>query len=334
VRKRKTWIVAILATLAVALLAFGVASFILKSSPIVFQKAKGLGRGHVLLGYAGAKNPLIGKGDAFPFLLTVEYDPNQIAGIDSDALDKAVDLRPFEIRDYRETEYAVDARTRVYQREYELQFIDGKVDQSCQLPTIVVRYRLNNSNAFAEKAVVPDPIFVAARLPADISNLELRPISDKVADPSRDRLLWVLWALGGLLAIGGAIDITLRTIPRWKEKVKQGKRLEEREVLIQAHRALHRHVAMNVEPRVLLRQVDCILRLVLAKKLRTGWLEEPDLKDVSVEIKPVLADLLENCQRAYSPNGVGPADVDQTVKQLEQVLQFYFGTGEVEAWRN
>jgi hypothetical protein len=336
VKKKQIWILVVLATMVVvALLAFAAHSFVLQASPIVMAgKAKGLGKDQIILAQAGTSALGIGKGDVFPFLLEVQYDTTQVAGIDRASLDTSVNLQPFEIRDYKETEFDVDAHTRVYRREYELQLINGKLDQAYQLPTIVVRYQLKNSDGFAEKAVVPDPILVVSRLPADVSNLELRPITDKVEDPSRDRFIWVLWAFGGLMVVGGAADLTWRVLPQWRERAKKRRKIEGGDIFIQAYRSLYQHVAMKKEPKSLLHQIDHILRLVLAQKEKAGWLEEPDLEKVSVEIQPVVTALFEKCQQAYGADGIEPADVDQTIKQLDEVLQFYFGAGEVEAWRN
>ena len=335
-KKKQIRILVALATLVVvALLAFFAASFVLQASPMVMAgKGKGLGQDQVISGQAGAREFGVRKGDAFPFLLEVLYDSTQIAEIDRASLDKSVDLKPFEIRGYQETESAMDTRTRVYRREYTLQLIDGKLDQAYQLPTIVVRYQLKNSDGFAEKAVVPDPIWVASRLPADVSNLELRLITDKVEDPSKDRFVWVLWAFGGLMVVGGAADLTWRVLPQWREQAKKRRKVEGGDIFIQAYRSLYQHVAMKKEPKSLLHQIDHILRLVLAQKEKAGWLEEPDLEKVSAEIQPVVTALFEKCQQAYGADGIEPADVDQTIKQLDEVLQFYFGAGEVEAWRN
>lgn len=340
-KTRRIWLLAALAALAVvALIAFAAALFIFQSSPLAFQKGtqKGtrLGKNEVILAQARPGDFGVRKGDAFPYVLEVQYDPAQIAGIDGASLDKAVDLKPFEIRDFKETEVDWDARTRVYRREYEIQLIDGKVDQVYEFPTIVVRYRLKNSNGFAEKAVVPDPIFVVSRLPADVSNLELRPITEKVADPSRDRFVWVIWALGGLMVVGGAADLTWRVIPQWREQAKQRRRrrIESGDVLVQAYQSLRENVAKGTEPRRLIYQMDHILRIVLARKEKIGWLEEPNLDSVPSGIRPSVSSLFARCQKAHGMEPVEPTEVEQALGQLDEVLQFYFGTGEVEAWRS
>ena len=334
-KKKQTQIlVALAAIVGIALLAVVAVSFVLHPGPIEFQNANGLGEGQIILAQAGTSAVGIGKGDAFPFLLEVQYDTTQIAGIDRASLDKSVNLKPFEIRGYKEAEFSVDTHTRVYRREYELQLIDGKLDQAYQLPTIVVRYQLKNSDGFAEKAVVPDPILVASRLPTDVSNLQLRPITDKVEDPSKVRLIWVLWIFGGLMIVGGVADLVWRIKPQWREEGKKQRRSESDNIYFQSYRALYQNVAVKKEPKTLLHQMDHILRLILAQKEKMDWLEEPDIKKVSAEIQPVVAALFAKFQQSYGADAIHVEDVDQSVKQLDEVFQFYFGVGEVEAWRN
>jgi hypothetical protein len=336
VKKKQTRIlVALAALVVVALFAFVTVSLVLQASPIVMAgKGKGLGKGLMISGQAGAGEFGVRKGDTFPFLLEVLYDSTRIAGIDRASLDKSVDLNPFEVRGYQETESAMDSTTRIYRRVYTLQLIDGKFDQSYELPTIVVRYQLKNSNGFAEKAVVPDPILVVSRLPAEISDLELRLITDKVVDPSRDRFIWALWILGGLIFVGGAADLTWRVLPQWKARAKRQMRMEDGEVVVQAYRSLLLNMERKGDPKAIIHQMDHFLRVVLAQKEQTGWLEEPELAKISGEIRPVVIALFEKCQRAYRADEIEAEDVDQMAAQLDEVLKFYFGAGEVGAWRN
>jgi hypothetical protein len=322
------------ATVVVVFLAFVAASFVLQAGPIVLAgKGKGLGKDQIISGQAGAGEYAIRKGDTFPFRLEVLYDSTQIAGIDRASLDKSVDLRPFEIRSYVETDSAMNASTRIYRRDYTLQLIDGQLDQAYQLPTIVVRYQLKNTQGFAEKAVVPDPILAVSRLPTDVSNLELRPITDKVQDPSRGRFIWILWVLGGLMFAGGGADLTWRVLPRWKARAKRQMHMEDGGVIVQAYRSLAQITANKARPKVILHQIDHLLRLVLVQKEQMHWLEEPALDRLPGAIQPVLANLFEKCQQAYGAAEVDIVDADQSLKQLDEVLQFYFGAGEVEAWR-
>lgn len=330
---RVGWVGALL--VAVVLLVLVVASFVTQPSPIVSAgKGKGLGKDQLISGQAFAREFGVRKGDAFPFLLEVLYDPIQVAGIDRASLDRSVDVKPFEIRGYQETDYAVNDRTRVYRREYTLQLIEGKVDQAYQLPTIVVRYQLPHATGYAEKAIVPNPISTVSRLPADVTDMELRPISDKIDDPSRDRLIGVLWAAGGLVALGAIVHLTWRVIPEWRVQSQQRRRINGGDVIVQAYRSLDAQLAMQADAKSVLHQIDHVLRLTLAQKEKMNWLEEPNLDRIPAEIRLTVMELFSKCQQSYGINGIGPTDLRPAAEHLDAILEFYFGAGEVEAWRH
>jgi hypothetical protein len=337
VTKSSIRILSVLGSLiVVALVLFAAISFILQPSSIAFRERSGLGKSQTITAQAGTNALAIGKGDVFPFLLEVQYDSTQITGIDRSSLDKAVDVKPFEIKSFQEAEFdsESDPRTRIYQREYDLQFITGSITETYQLPTIVVRYQLRNGDAYAEKAVVPDPIRVTGRLPADVSNLELRPLTDKVQDPSKERFVWALWALGVVLVVGSGVDLITRVLPKYRQQTQQLRCREGGDVLVQAYRSLNHRLASKAAPAILLNQIDHMLRLVLVRKAKANWLEEPNLEDIPHEIQPVVAALFENCQLARSQSPVGLLPLDQTLSHLDAVLRFYYGAREVEAWKD
>ena len=91
---------------------------------------------------------------------------------------------------------------------------------------------------------------------------------------------------------------------------------------------------MAVEPNRLLHQMDHILRLVLAQKEKTDWLEEPNLDLLSSGIREPAVSLFEKCQKAYGTEVVEQKEVvEEALGQLEEILKFYFAE-EVEAWRS
>lgn len=329
----RKWILAGLSVLVLAFVAYAATQFVLEPASVVFrEKGKGLGKDQIVSARAYPGTYGIRKGDAFPFILEVLYDSTQIAGIDRANLDQSVNLRPFEIRNVQETEFNMGVHTRIYRRAYTLQLIDGKADQTYALPTIVVRYRLKNTDGFAEKGALPDPIVVQSRLPEDISDLELRPITDKIVDPSRDRLITVLWGAGGLAAAAGIAHLALRTIPEWRAQSKQRRRIGQGDIFIQAYRSLDAQRA-QAEPKRALYQIDHLLRLVLAKKAQVSWLEEPRMDILPEAVRPAVIELFKTTQGAFSLNGTGPADVELALTKLETVLNYYFGAEQVEQWR-
>lgn len=336
IKTRLVWILTGLAALVTVALIL----FLPSPQDLAVGRAKmeELPKGQAILAETRAERFGVQKGDAFLYLMEVLYDPDQVSEIDRASLDRNVNLEPFEVRDIKETEFDLDSRTRVYQREYELQLISGEVEHLYEFPTVVVRYSLKDVEGFADKAVVPEPIYVAPRLPADISDLELgygplRPLKGEIEDVSQNRLPWLLWALGGCVAALAVADLSLRVIPQRKEKAKQARRVGN-EVLYQAYRSLHLNVAMAVEPNRLLHQMDHILRLVLAQKEKTDWLEEPNLDLLSSGIREPAVSLFEKCQKAYGTEVVEQKEVvEEALGQLEEILKFYFAE-EVEAWRS
>jgi len=78
--------------------------------------------------------------------------------------------------------------------------------------------------------------------------------------------------------------------------------------------------------------VDHILRVFLSPKEKTGWLEEPDFNLVPEEIRPSVISLFEKSQRAYSPEDITTEEVEEALKQLEEVFECYY-VGETGEWR-
>lgn len=89
----------------------------------------------------------------------------------------------------------------------------------------------------------------------------------------------------------------------------------------------------GIESKPLLHQVDHILRVVLAHKDEIDWLDGANLDRVTSDIRPTVVSLMERCQRAYTPEAVAQSDKEEAVAQLEEILNFYFGKKQVEAWR-
>ena len=282
------------------------------------------------------------KGDVFLYLVEVLYDPAQVSHIDRGSLDKNVNLEPFEIRGIEETEFDLDPRTREYRRQYELQLISGEVAHLYEFPTLVVRYSLKDVEGFADEAVVPEPIYVASRLPGNVSNLvdnlelgygPLRPLRGEIEDVSQNRLPWILWVLGGCLAAVTVADLGWRVIRQRKEKLKPTIEIDKGDVLYQAYRSLHGNVAAGAEAKALLHQMDHTLRILLARKENADWLEELDFDEVSPGVRAPVVSLFEKCQKAYRPEVVEQTEVEEALTQLEEILEFYLAE-EVEAWKS
>jgi hypothetical protein len=333
VRTRIIWILATLGAICtVALTAFLLNPSFLPSDDLVL-KEEGLLEGEAILVRTGVEGFGVQKGDAFLYSVEVWYNPDLVSGIDRASVDKGLNLQPFEIREITESESDLDSRTRVYRREYEVQLIHGDVDALYEFPSLVVRYTPEDSEGLFEKTVVPEAIFVAPRLPPDVAGLELRPLKGEVEDVSRKRPPWILWTLGGFLMALGAVDLAWRTIPQRRELTKQRRKVEGGEVLVQAYRSLCGNVAIGSDRNRLLHQMDHILRLVLARKEKVDWLEEPDLDSVAPDIRPAVTSLFEQLGKTHAMV-VEHGDTEESLRLLEGILHFYFGEVEVESWRS
>jgi hypothetical protein len=338
-KARLIWVLAALAALAAVVLILFLPRGPFAPSHDSAAVEHGLPKDQAILVGTKAERFGVQKGDVFRYLVEVVYDPSQVSEIDTASLDKSLYLEPFEIRDTIEREFDVDSRTRVYRSEYEIQLITGKVDYLYHLPSFTVRYALRNTGVFSETTVLPEPIFVSSRLPEDIDDLEigygpLRPIKVEIQDVTQKRLPWVLWGLGGFAAALAVGDLAWRrTIVQRKRGAEQRTALEQG-LLPQAYLSVRGGLTKAVEPKALLHQMDHLLRIVLARKEKSDWLGEPDAELVPLGVRQPVASLLERCQKAYSPEAVEQTEVEQALAELEEILGFYFGEEELEAWRS
>jgi hypothetical protein len=333
VKARTVLIVAALALVAAAGILIASSFFWLRD--MALDQEKGLPEGEALMVRTRVENVGVRKGDAFFYVVEVWYDPEQVSEIDKPNLGKSVHLEPFEIRDTKEKEFDVpDSGTRVYQRKYEIQLLEGKVDSLYKFPTLTVRYRLKDGSGFLNKPMTPQTVYVSSRLPSNVSGLQLKPLKGKIQVMSQEYLTWILLIVGGFLALLGIIDLSWRALPQWK-----GARIERRaeegvDVLSEAYRALHANIAHGVEVKLLLHQIDHILRILLAHKDHVDWLDGANLDRVASDIRPTVVSLLEKCQKAYIPEPVDPREKEEALTLLENILEFYFSKREVEAWKS
>ncbi len=337
-KKRRVWVLVGVAALAAVVLV----GLLFYSPPQeLIVKEEGLPKGQAVLVKTRAESFGVQKGDAFRYLLRVLYDPAQVSEIDKAALDKNVNWEPFEIRSIHDSQFELDTRTRVYQRTYELQLISGPVNHLYEFPTLVVRYRLKDSAGSAEKAVVPEPIYVASRLPADVANLDLgygvaygplRGVKQEIQDQSQNRVPWMLALVGGGIVAWGVVDLNRRVIRQRKEMAKPSIK-SEHQVFCEAYRSLCENAAGAVEPGRVLHQMEHMLTVVLTQKAKVDWLDAPDLGLLPVETRDTALALFEKCQKAARAQVIEQKDVEQAQSQLETILNYYFGEGEIEAWR-
>lgn len=304
--------------------------FTFLSPELILKREEGLGEQGLISVETGARGDAFHLGDTISYFVKVKYNPGKIEAIDKSSINKSVILEPFEIRDQNEKELKIDSNTKIYLRKYEIQLINGATNQLYSFPTVTVRYKTRDSG-WSDKRIVPEPIFIGARIPIDVTGLELKSQEGRVINMSRQRLPWMFWGLGFFC---GALGITkiLRTIRRQKrEKEGERKRIEGLEDIFEAHQKICQEILVEEGEQKLkafLHQANQILRTLLTRKEGIGWLE-PELFRISLEIRQRVLDLLTKLQRAYSQESLGQKYASEALKELGGIFNFYIKKGEV-----
>lgn len=286
------------------------------------------------------------KGDAFLYFVDVLYNPQLVYEIDKTSLEKNVKLEPFEIRDIQHTDFKLDSNTRVYRLQYELQLINGDVDYLYHFPSIVVTYKLMESEGFREIPGVAEPVYIASRLPEDPTKFQLgdfgvnyldegygilRPLKGEVEETGKNFLPWSLIIAGGLLAIGSLIDINLRVIPQRKEE-KEKARIDKNKMISQAYHSLYLNIEKAIATDHMLYQISHIARLVLTQKENFDWLDELKIDRVPSGIREPVISLFTITQN-MGINDSDQKNMDECLKYLDMILKFYYQE-EVDSWKN
>jgi hypothetical protein len=318
-------------TAAIAAAAFLIPS-ILSMSQVRPEPDPGLEIGEAIDVLLDVDDGVIGKGDDFRYSIQIQYNQELISELDKTSLDESVSFRPFEIRSMQEREYAIPPYTRVFERTYHLQLIDGSVNQLYQFPTIMVRYKSSESGEFREKAVDARPVYVASRLPTDATGLEPRPFRGRIEDASRADIPRVLLALGAFLALAALTDLAWRAIPGWRAAKDQRRKVEGVDVISEAYRRLMSGLADGVEPDRSLHQAEHILRVVLARRESVAWLEEPDLQKLPEAVRQDVAEVFELSGAVDDDPAATGIRAREASTCLRRVLAHYWGDGEIESW--
>lgn len=339
IRKKLFWIIAGIVAVAVIVLVLVLPDADSVSS--IQTRAETLPDGKNILASAWPEKQGVQKGDAFYYVVEVVYDTSFVSGVDKVSLDENVNLNPFEVKSITEKSFKLDSQTRVYQRLFLIQFISGTVERIYDFPSIVVKYKLRESNGFAETPAVPESVYVAPRLPSNgaiiISGLNdgtyaLQPVETNIHKTGVNLISLILWIVGGLLLIFMVLALVYRVIPQWKESEKWQRSKQMSVILKEAYGSLLDNVSDGAEPATLFHQVDYIHRLALSPEERTSLLQEPNLEVVPCEIKPTVISLFEKCENAYDNDDIKQQEVEEAIKQLEEVLKYYY-TEDMEEWK-
>lgn len=302
-----------------------------------FENELSLPDGKILQARTQAINLGIQKGDLFSYVLEVWYDKEKVSEIDKVNLDLSVNLNPFEIRDIKEQELLLNDDIKLFRREYTLQLITGKTGQIYEFPEITIRYKPKSADGLLTTTFSPESVFISSRLTTEVRELEfgygpLRPIAPEIIEINRS-LPWVFFSIGGLLAVVAVFELTQQATPRSNNTNKVRRSPLHEGVVFESYQALIENKAIPVEPRNLLHQMNKILRVVLAQKEKVDWLSELDYEKIPSEIRATSILLLKNCQKAIHSKEGEPLDVEDCLRLLDEVLEFYFGQEELATWR-
>ncbi|MDD4924210.1 MAG: hypothetical protein PHF74_05180 [Dehalococcoidales bacterium] len=338
IKKKLFWIIAGLVAVAVIVLVLILPDANSVSS--IQTRAEPLPQGKNILASAWPEKQGVQKGDAFYYVVEVVYNTDFVSGIDKVTLDENVNLNPFEVKSITERTFKLDSQTRVYQRLYLVQFVNGNVERIYDFPSIVVKYKLKSTNGYAETPAMPESVYVAPRLPSSgaviISGLNagtysLQPVEGNIKKTGVNTSSWILWIAGGLLLVFLVVNLVTRVIPQWKEdeRLQRGRHMSE--LLRETYGSLRKNLDSGAKTSRLLHQMDYIQRIVLSPEERIGLLQELDLEQVPCEIKPTVISLFEKCAKSYENEDITQQEVKEAAKQLEEVLRYYYEE-DMEEW--
>ena len=339
IRKKLLWIVAGIVAVAVIVLMLVLPDT--NSVGSIPTRAEPLPDGKNILASAWPEKQGVQKGDAFYYVVEVVYDINFASGIDKVSLDENVNLNPFEVKSISERSFKLDSQTRVYQRLFLVQMVSGNVERMYDFPSIVVKYKLKESNGFAETPAIPESVYVAPRLPSSgahiISGLNdgtysLQPVEGNIQKVGINIISLVLWIVGGLLLVFMVLALVYRVIPQWKENEKRQRSKQMSADLKESYSSLLKNREDGVKPASIMHQIDHIHRLILLPEDSVDLLQEPNLEEVPCEIKPVVISLFQKCDSAYENGDIKQQDVEEAVKQLEVVLKHFYAE-DMEEWK-
>ena len=339
IRKKLLWIVAGIVAVAVIVLMLVLPDT--NSVGSIPTRAEPLPDGKNILASAWPEKQGVQKGDAFYYVVEVVYDINFASGIDKVSLDENVNLNPFEVKSISERSFKLDSQTKVYQRLFLVQMVSGNVERMYDFPSIVVKYKLKESNGFAETPAIPESVYVAPRLPSSgaliISGLNdgtysLQPVEGNIQKVGVNIISLVLWIVGGLLLVFMVLALVYHVIPQWKENEKRQRSKQMSADLKESYSSLLKNREDGVKPASIMHQIDHIHRLILLPEDSVDLLQEPNLEEVPCEIKPVVISLFQKCDSAYENGDIKQQDVEEAVKQLEVVLKHFYAE-DMEEWK-
>ena len=259
-------------------------------------------------------------GDIIVYKIKIFYQPNK-AEINKKSLAENVIFEPFEIRDVKEKEFNLspDGSERLYEREYEIQLIDGRTNFLYSFPAIEVEFKGNNSGGSFKEKVTPEPIFIVPWVPPGANDFELRPLKGAVKNVDYQRIPWILWGLGGLFSVAACAEIIKRVQEIKKAGKAEKKTIEGLGDIFDLYRTLE--VQLQTEdPRAFFHRIYQILRMVLDTQEGINLSNKSDLAKIPEEKRKLITGLSKRCQAAYGPETVSEEAALKAMDELKKIL--------------
>ena len=264
-------------------------------------------------------------GDIIVYKVKVFYQPDK-AEINKKSLAESVIFEPFEIRGIKEKEFNLtpDGSKRLYEREYEIQLVDGKTNFLYSFPIIEVDFNEKSSGGSFKEKITPEPVFIVPWVPPGAINLELRPIKGTVKNIDYQRVLWILWGLGGLFLFSAIAKIIRRARETKETRNAAKKRMEGIEDVLDLYRTLEIQLQTE-DPRVFFHRIYQILRMVLDKQEGINLSDKSELAGIPEEKRELIMELSTRCRAAYGPDPVWQEDAQKAMDELKSILSLYLG---------
>lgn len=272
-------------------------------------------------------------GDTFNYIIEVLYDSDEVLKIDSVNLDKNVNFEPFEITTASDSDFKVNSEFRIYQKQYTLQLIDGETGFLYEFPTIVVRYQLKGLDGYTETSVVPEPVYVAARLSnhrdAIIDSFKsgdeiYMPLKGEIEDTGYNLPELICLVTGGFLLILVITDFIVRILPMIKEKERKQRELDQNSFINQAYHSINNNIESGADHIKIFHQMDLTLRAILYDKENFDWLEEPDFSVIPDVIRPSVIYVFNKSQEAYNLNASIPNNIEEAWEKFSCIFDYYY----------
>lgn len=287
--------------------------FYLLSTPILILEKEKIEQDKLIWVEIESKDSVY-LGDVTSYKIRILYRFRQIK-IDRAGLGQ-INFEPFEVRDWGEREIFLDSKTKVYQREYQIQLIEGKTNQLYNFTSFTLRYRTKGSQDWQEMEVELKPIFISARLPEDLDNLELKPVEGEIRDINIQMVSWLFFGGGTLCILGGLLGLKM-IFKRKKKPI-----IKHRHYLLKICDNLMERLELGEDPQLICHQTFQVLMVSLARKEEIDWLKL-ELPKLPKKIEKKAKGLFEKCQRGYGPEPLEKEEVKEMISDLQEIVNFW-----------